>query len=120
MKYTKEERNEIGRLVYTKKLTLDEASKKYKITRSTIKEYMHDYMASNNLGDNLDSLEDSQKEKRKSIPSQYRDLESLSREELIDELIKARVEAERAKRGYIVEEDYNKKEFINLSNNKSK
>lgn len=50
----------------------------------------------------------------------FDDLESLSREELIDEVIKARVETERAKKGYAVKEGGQEKEFISLSNSNSK
>lgn len=50
----------------------------------------------------------------------YDDLESLSKEELIDEVIKARVEAERAKKVYKVKGDCQEKEFINLNNTNSK
>lgn len=50
----------------------------------------------------------------------YDDLESLSKEELIDEVIKARVEAERTKKGYKVKGDGQEKEFINLNNTNSK
>ena len=50
----------------------------------------------------------------------YSDLESLSKEQLIDEIIKARVEAERAKKGYTVKGDDQEKEFISLKNLNSK
>ena len=50
----------------------------------------------------------------------YSDLESLSKEQLIDEIIKARVEAERAKKGYTVKGDGQEKEFIGLKNLNSK
>lgn len=50
----------------------------------------------------------------------YSDLESLSKEQLIDEIIKARVEAERAKKGYTVKGDGQEKEFISLKNLNSK
>ena len=50
----------------------------------------------------------------------YSDLESLSKEQLIDEIIEARVEAERAKKGYTVKGDGQEKEFISLKNLNSK
>lgn len=46
----------------------------------------------------------------------YSDLEFLSKEELIDEIIKARVEAERSKKGYEVKGGGVEKEFISLKN----
>ena len=45
----------------------------------------------------------------------YEDLESMSTDQLISEVIKARVEAERAKKGYVVKGSCPEKEFINLS-----
>ena len=47
-------------------------------------------------------------------------LESLSREELIDDVIKARVETERAKKGYVVKGGGLEKEFISLNNSNLK
>ena len=45
----------------------------------------------------------------------YEDLEFLSTDQLINEVIKARVEAERAKKSYVVKGGCPEKEFINLS-----
>ena len=45
----------------------------------------------------------------------YEDLESMSTDQLINEVIKARVEAERAKKGYVVKRGGPEKKFINLS-----
>ena len=50
----------------------------------------------------------------------YEDLEFLSTDQLINEVIKARVEAERAKKGYVVKGGGQEKEFISLSNSNSK
>ena len=44
----------------------------------------------------------------------------MDEEELIDEVIKARVETERAKKGYAVKGGGPEKEFISLSNSNSK
>lgn len=46
----------------------------------------------------------------------YDDLSNLSKEELIDEVIKARVETERAKKGYTVKGGGAEKEYISLKN----
>ena len=62
---------------------------------------MRQYRNSNELphmSDGKDALKVINKTKKK----KFDDLESLSREELIDEVIKARVETERAKKGYAV------------------
>ena len=49
------------------------------------------------------------------MSKKYEDLESMSKDQLINEVIKARVEAERAKKGYAVKGGGQEKEFISLS-----
>lgn len=114
MKYTKEERYQIGRDIYTHVISIAEASQKYDIDWYTARNYMRMYKDSNNLppmSDGSEELKAITKAKKK----KYEDLDSLSRDELIDEVIKARVEAERAKKGYAVKGGGQEKEFINLS-----
>ena len=55
-------------------------------------------------------------EKKKDQVVDYNDLESMTKDELIDEVIKARINTERAKKGYIVKGDGQEKEFISLNN----
>ncbi len=62
------------------------------------------------MADCKDALKILNKAKKKN----FDDLESLSREELINEVIKARVETERAKKGYAVKGGGLEKEFISL------
>lgn len=52
--------------------------------------------------------------------SKYEDLKEMTKDQLIDEVIKARVGEERAKKGYIVKGGGQEKEFINLNNLNSK
>lgn len=49
MKYTKEERIDIGRQVYTQELTHKEAEKKYGIVKSGIDHYIQDYKIANGI-----------------------------------------------------------------------
>ncbi len=101
MNYTKEERLEIGRQIYTHEITIGEASEKFNLNWYTVRDYMRQYRDLNGLppmADGKDALKILNKAKKKN----FDDLESLSREELIDEVIKARVETERAKKGYAV------------------
>ena len=114
MNYTKEERMEIGRQIYTHEITIGDAAEKYSLIW-----YMRQYRDLNHLppmSDGKDALKVINKAKKKN----FDDLESLSREELIDEVIKARVETERAKKGYAVKGGGQEKEFISLSNSNSK
>ncbi len=99
MKYTKEERLEIGRRIYQGEMTLATAATEYDINLYTARDYLRLYKASENVsipkgyrsgGNQDDALVD------RPDMSQY---EKMSREELMDELIKAKIEAARAKKG---------------------
>lgn len=123
-KYTLEERLEIGRQIYSHQLTVNEAAVKYDINHYTARGYMRYYRDKNNLPA-MNSLYAKSQVPASTEPKpkkyvKYDDLESLSKEELIDEVIKARVEAERTKKGYKVKGDGQEKEFINLNNTNSK
>ena len=85
----------------------------------TAREYMRFYRDKNNLPplNQNDPIEISKKqEKKKDQVVDYNDLESMTKDELIDEVIKARINTERAKKGYIVKGDGQEKEFISLNN----
>lgn len=123
-KYTLEERLEIGRQIYSHQLTVNEAAVKYDINHYTARDYMRYYRDKYNLPA-MNSLYAKSQVPASTEPKpkkyvKYDDLESLSKEELIDEVIKARVEAERTKKGYKVKGDGQEKEFINLNNTNSK
>jgi len=123
-KYTLEERLEIGREIYSHQLTVSEASIKYEINHYTARDYMRYYRDKNNLPPMNSLYAKSQtpvtNESKPKKFVKYDDLETLSKEQLIDEVIKARVEAERAKKGYKVKGDGQEKEFISLNNTNSK
>ena len=55
-----------------------------------------------------------------SLAKKYSDLETLTKEELIDEVIKTRIELERTKKGYAVQGGGQEKEFICLKSLNSK
>ena len=91
-KYSKEERLEIGKEVYNKEIKINQAAIKYNINPYTVRDYMREYREINNL-----------KEINRVIAeNNFTDLNKLSKEKLIEELIKAKVEIERAKKGYQV------------------
>ena len=115
MEYTLEQRLEIGREIYTHQLSLNEAAVKYEINTYTARDYMRYYRNKNQLPPMADT-EPVIKKTKKSKAIDYSSLESLSKEELIDEIIKARVEAERAKKGYTVKGGGAEKEFTSLKN----
>ena len=74
---------------------------------------MREYRDTNNLEPMSDTSEEFKiiQDKRK---TNFSDLESLSKDQLINEVIKARVEAERAKKGYLVKGGGQEKVFLNL------
>ena len=74
---------------------------------------MREYRDTNNLEPMSDTSEEFKiiQNKRK---VNFSDLESMSKDQLINEVIKSRVEAERAKKGYLVKGGGLEKEFLNL------
>lgn len=111
MKYNKEQRLLIGREIYTHEITISQAAEKYGINRYTARDYMREYRDINNLEPMSDGNEELIILKEKKI-SKYEDLKDMTKEQLIDEVIKARVGEERAKKGYIVKGGGQEKEFI--------
>ena len=114
MNFTKEERMQIGREIYTHEITITEATEKYGVNWYTARSYMRQYRDINKLppmSDGQEELKAINKNKKK----KSEDLESMSKDQLINEVIKARVEAERAKKGYAVKGGGQEKEFISLS-----
>lgn len=91
-KYAKEERLEIGKEVYNKEISINQAAIKYNINPYTVRDYMREYREINNL----------KVMKKIAKENNITDLNQLSKEKLIDELIKAKIDVERAKKGYQV------------------
>ena len=114
MKYTKNERVAIGEQVYKHQLTQVEAADKYNIARSTVERYVEDYKEYSGI-----SAQRTNTKKPSTVP----DIEaymSMSKEELINELILAKANELRAKKGYEVKGVGANKEFIPLNNKNSK
>lgn len=103
MKYTKEERLEIDRRIYSRDISIDEAANKYDIDWYTTRTYMKIYRDVNHLPPMSEGIE-----KIKTTDSNKKDydLENLSKVELIDEVIKDRVKAERTKKCWLVQNIY--------------
>ncbi len=110
MKYSMEERLSIGKEIYDRDLSYSDACIKYDLNGSTVRTYERLYRETNHLpriayGDSdrrvLDSTEG---------PT-YIQLMEMSKGELIDEIIKSRVDLERLKKGYRVTVNGTEKEF---------
>ena len=111
MKYSKSERLVIGQRIYEGKLTKEAAAFEYGINVYTARDYLRDYKASINVSKPIhpDST------RSKPIDNIKPDYEHMTRDGLIEELIKAKINEARAKKGYSVKGGGAKKEFIPLS-----
>lgn len=113
MKFTKDERLEIGRRMYNKEISYRDAMEQYNISETCAHKYMTDYKRSQGIpvvSHNVSTP---------SIQHISSDMEtylSMSKEELINELIKAKANELRAKKGYEVKGVGANKEFIPLNN----
>ena len=103
MKYRMEERLEIGRKIYTGELDRYKAAELYGISDYTARDYMRLYRKQNGLSPKSNS-----KEHIRPIFTELadgKDYESMTREELMLELVKARIAEARLKKGYEVKGD---------------
>lgn len=118
MKYTEEERLDIGKQIYDGLLSISQAAIKFSINPYTARDYMRFYRDMNNLPDKdgNPSLTIVRKNEAKDLEAYL----NMSKEQLIDELIKAKVNEARAKKGYLVKGGGAKKVFVSLNNKNTK
>ena len=117
MKLTKDERMDGGRRMYSKEISYRDAMELYGISETCAHKWMTDYKKSQGIALQPHSTSTS------SIRLTSSDMESymsMSKEELINELIKAKANELRAKKGYEVKGVGANKEFIPLNNKNSK
>ena len=126
MKYTQQERIEIGRDIYTSGMSCAEAMAKYNLSHGSIEHYVAMYKEANGIKGTRSISNENPAPRQTStvrkMTSEY-DIDTykaMSKEELIDELIRAKVNEARAKKGYEVKGDGANKEFNSLSNRNSK
>ena len=105
MKYTKEQRLNIGKRIYDGELSRYEAAEEYGISDQTARDYMRQYRDTNNLPPKFGrpGTYGQARANYKPAPEGIEDYESMTKEELIDALIMARINEARLKKGYIVE-----------------
>ena len=107
MSYTKQERLDIGKQIYNNEISKSDAAIKYKICEGTARDYMRLYRDVNGLPPKNRIYKDENTVKI-SIHSSKPDLseyESMTKEELIKELVKSRIRETRLKKGYEVKGD---------------
>jgi|LSQX01.3.fsa_nt_gb transposase len=110
MKYTIEERLDIGRRVCNHELTIRSAAEFYHSSVSAVVNYVRLYRTS--IGETS---------KSKSIPAfSKEDYWGVSKDQLIQQLMLKDIEVARAKKGYEVKGDGIKKEYVSLSKKNTK
>ena len=109
-------RNDIAKDIHENGLSFAKAGKKYGIPTSTARYYYTSYIKENGLKSKKKDEVIVRVEKDINIDA----LRELSKDQLIDEIIKAKVEAERLKKGYMVKGGGQEKEFISLKKQSSR
>ena len=105
MKYSKEERLNIGRQIYDGELSRYQAAEVYGVSDQTARNYMRLYRDVNQLPAKRGTHESIKAPSFKTASVGMEDLESMTREQLIQEIVKARITEARLKKGYEVKGD---------------
>ena len=122
MKYTKEQRLDIGRRIYDGELTRYGAAEVYEISDETARNYMRQYRDANRLPPKRGTQSNCglAKMKSKPTPAGLEDLQSMTKEELIDALVMAKITEARLKKGYLAEGVGAEKKFIPIGKKSTK
>ena len=121
MKYTKKQRIDIGRQVFTHEISHVDAERNYGVARSCIDRYIREYKIANGIPtETRADRPESPALVKQELPLDIEAYKAMSKEELIDELIRAKVNEARAKKGYEVKGDGAGKEYISLNSRSSK
>lgn len=100
MKYTKDERLDIGRRIYDGEISRYKAAEIYDISDQTARDYMRLYRTANNLPPKQNHHSFSRSTSAVVPSDSLEELEAMSKEQLITELVKARINEARLKKGY--------------------
>ena len=107
MKYTKEQRLDIGRRIYDGEITKYDAAQQYNISHQTARDYMRLYRNENHLPPKQGYSSNGGTSIQKPVPepNNLEAYKAMSKDELIQELVKARIAEARLKKGYEVKGD---------------
>ena len=105
MKYTKEERLNTGRRIYDGEISRYQAAEEYDIGEQTARNYMRMYRDVNQLPPKHNARNSHTAPSTHTTPAGMEEFESMTKEELIQELVKARITEARLKKGYEVKGD---------------
>lgn len=118
---SKEERVLIGKQIVNGEITVKEAQAKYNLSRSAVQLYATDYRKANGLPvRSVKKQASSISIKAKSVDLDFDELQSMTKEELIDQLILAKANELRLKKGYEVKGVGANKEFVPLNSMNTK
>lgn len=124
MKYTKDQRIDIGRKVFTRELSRQEAMAKYDVCSTCLDKYIREYKIANGIPTeqqpNGKLRSHPAPSVQQNLPIDIEAYKAMSKDELINELIRAKVNEARAKKGYEVKGVGASKEFISLNNKNTK
>ena len=123
MKYTKEERLNIGRRIYEGEINRYEAATEYGICETCARNYMRQYRFANGLPAKEPGTRIQRKESQSKPATEdpgLEEYEAMTKEELIRELVRSKIREARLKKGYEVKGDGLEKVFIPLSNKNTK
>ena len=98
MKYTKEERLDIGRRIYDGEIGRHQADEEYDIGEQTVRNYMRMYLELNRLHGRRSGKWIASAPKPLTDPVGMEEFESMTMEKLIMELLKARIAETRRKK----------------------
>ena len=122
MGYTKQERLAIGKRIYHNEISRKEAAEQYGISMETARVYMRLYRDVNQLPpkNQTRTVGEITKISMHTPASSLSGYESMTREELIRELVKARINEARLKKGYEVKGVGAEKRFVPFGNRNTK
>ncbi len=104
-RFTLEERLDIGRRIYNGEISRYQAAEEYGISDQTARDYMRLYRSSEGLPPKRGQKKAGEAVLFKAEPAELNKLESMTKEELIREVMRARVREARLKKGYEVKGD---------------
>ena len=105
MKYNKEQRLDIGRKLYSGEITRRQAAELYGISEQSARDYMRLYRDSEQLPPKQAAKHSISAPSFQTPPAGIEELESMTKEQLIQEILKARITEARLKKGYEVKGD---------------
>ena len=110
MRLTKEQKEDMIKRIMAKELSYSEAATEYGVSCDLVRKYMSCYKQANGLN------KPKVISKNNIFSSEYSAYENMTKDELIRELILAKANELRAKKGYEVRGDGANKEFVPLNN----